>query len=248
MNDKYTVETCFSPALFPYRMTTDNYVVVIVDILRATTSINAAFENGVEAIIPVAEVETARQWKQKGVLVASEREGVTLDFADFGNSAFNFMNPAVKGQTIAYSTTNGTQAIEMAVSNGAEAVIGSFNNLAALIKWIKQQQKNVLILCSGFKNKFCIEDAFFAGALAANLLEDNENYSSHCDSVTVAVDMWNQGKENMLKYIEKAAHRERLRERKQDDVLEYSFTLNNVSAVPFYDKASGKLFNATLNK
>jgi 2-phosphosulfolactate phosphatase len=192
MNEKYTVETCFSPALFPYRMTTENYVVVIVDILRATTSVNAAFDNGVEAIIPVAEVEKARKYKHEGFLVASEREGKTLDFADFGNSAFNFMTPEVRGKTLVYSTTNGTQAIEMAVSNGADAVIGSFNNLEALARWIEKQEQNVLILCSGFKNKFCIEDAFFAGALAERLLDNHSRYASVCDSVTVSLDMWRQ--------------------------------------------------------
>ncbi len=247
MNTKYTLETCFSPALFPYRITHENYVVVVVDVLRATTSINAAFDNGVSSIIPVADVETAREFKAKGYLVASEREGKTLDFADFGNSAFNFMVPEVRGKTIVYSTTNGTQAIDMAVSNGADAVIGSFNNLKPLVNWLESQQKNVLILCSGFKNKFCIEDAFFAGALADELLQ-TDSFSSNCDSVTVSLDMWNSGKQDMLGYIEKAAHRDRLRQRQQDDVLEYSFTLNNVTAVPVYQPDNRRLVNARVNK
>ncbi len=247
MDNKYTLETCISPALFPYRITRENYVVVVVDILRATTSINAAFENKVQSIIPVADVEIAREFKAKGYLVASEREGKTLDFADFGNSAFNFMIPEVQGKTIVYSTTNGTQAIDMAVSNGADAVIGSFNNLKSLADWLIEQQKNVLILCSGFKNKFCIEDTFFAGALADELLA-TENFRSNCDSVTVSLDMWKEGKSDMLSYIEKAAHRVRLRQRQQDDVLEYSFTLNNVSAVPVYQPENRRLVNARVNK
>ena len=247
MDINYTLETCFSPALFPYRITRDNYVVVVVDVLRATTSINAAFENKVQSIIPVADVETAREFKAKGYLVASEREGKTLDFADFGNSAFNFMIPDVQGKTIVYSTTNGTQAIDMAVSNGAGAVIGSFNNLKPLADWLEEQHKNVLILCSGFKNKFCIEDAFFAGALADELLQ-TDSFSSNCDSVTVSLDMWKEGKSDMLGYIQKAAHRERLRQRQQDDVLEYSLTLNNVTAVPVYQPESRKLVNARVNK
>lgn len=246
MKEKYRVETCFTPALFPHRIIKENYLVVIVDILRATTSINAAFANEVEAIIPVASVEEAKSWKEKGVLVASERDGMKLDFADFGNSAFSFMTPEVKGKTIAYSTTNGTQAVDMAVSNGAEVVIGSFNNLTALGDWIATQQKNVVILCSGFKNKFCIEDAFFAGALADYLLKSKEGFSSNCDATTISMDMWSDGQSDILKYIDKAAHRERLRQRGQDDVLEYSFTIDNAPVVPVLDKESGRLIN-TLN-
>ncbi len=247
MSDKNTVEVAFSPVLYPHKLTRENFVVVIVDILRATTSITAAFDNGVKEIIPVGSVEEARKWKERGYLVASERDGVTLDFADFGNSAFNFMTPQVKGKTIAYSTTNGTQAIEMANDSGEEVAIGSFNNLKAVTDWILTLHKNVVILCSGYKNKFNLEDSFYAGALAHNLIQSGQ-YKAECDSVTVAVDMWLSGKDNIEMYINKAAHRERLRSRGQDDVLEYTFTIDNSSALPLLRKSDKRLFNAALNK
>jgi len=247
MSNKRTVEVTFSPVLYPYKLTGENFVVVIVDILRATTSITAAFDNGVKEIIPVGSIEEARKWKDKGYLVASERDGKTLDFADFGNSAFNFMTSQVKGKTIAYSTTNGTQAIEMANKNGEEVIIGSFNNLKAVTDWILSIDKNVVVLCSGYKNKFNLEDSFYAGALANNLMESGK-YIADCDSSTVAIDMWLAGKENIEMYINKAAHRERLRKRGQDDVLKYTFTIDNSSAVPILRKSDKRLYDASVNK
>lgn len=246
MKDKRTVEVAFSPVLYPHKLTQENFVVVIVDILRATTSITAAFENGVKEIIPVGSVEEARNWKERGYLVASERDGKTLDFADFGNSAFNFMTPEVRGKTIAYSTTNGTQAIEMANKNGEEVVIGAFNNLQAITDWIRGIDKNVVVLCSGYKNKFNLEDSFYAGALAHNLVETGL-FAAECDSANAAIDMWLTGRSNIEMYINKASHRERLRDRGQDDVLEYTFTIDNATAVPILRKSDKRLYNAAMN-
>ncbi|MFC2100457.1 2-phosphosulfolactate phosphatase [Bacteroidota bacterium] len=228
--DKKTIEVCFTPKLFPFIMTEDNFIVVIVDILRATTSICVALDHGVKSMIPVASVDEARNYKNQGFLVASERDGKVLDFADFGNSAFNFMGEGVKGKTIVYSTTNGTKAIEMA-KDSEKVVIGSFINLSALASWLIAQERNVVILCAGWKGKFNLEDSVFAGALAEKLLE-NENFITDCDSTKASVDLWNISRNDILKYIEKASHRTRLRNLVLDDVMEYSFTLDISRVIP----------------
>ena len=234
MNEpKKTVEVCFTPLLFPEKVTKESYIVVIVDILRATTSICAAFENNVKKIIPVPDYEKARQYKEKGYIVASEKEGKVMDFADFGNSPFNFLKKEVREKTIAYCTTNGTKAIDMA-KDCDKVVIGSFLNLTALSNWLKNQNKNVVILCAGWKNKFNLEDSIFAGALAEKLLSD-KNFISHCDSAMAAIDLWNISKNNLLKYIEKASHRHRLKKLVLDDVLEYSFTPDSSEVIPVYE-------------
>lgn len=225
-----TIEVVFSPKLFADRLTTENFIVVITDILRASTSICAAFANGVRALIPLASIEEARKYKTKGHLVASERDGKVLDFADFGNSAFNFMTTEVKGKTIAYSTTNGTYAIEMA-RNSEGVVIGAFTNLSVLSGWLNEQNKNVVILCAGWKNKFNLEDSLFAGALTEKLTE-NYNFLINCDSAHAAVDLWKTAKTDIFWYIEKAAHRHRLKKLGLDDVLEYSLTPDTTEVVP----------------
>ena len=110
---KRKLETCFSPALYEAELHSDS-IVVIIDILRASSAICTAFANGAESIIPVAGVDEAKEYKNRGFLVAAERDGYVLDFADFGNSPFNFTREKVQGKTIVYSTTNGTGIIKMA--------------------------------------------------------------------------------------------------------------------------------------
>ena len=233
MTVKPTIEVCFTPKLFSEILTTENYVVVLVDILRATTSICAAFSNGVSRIIPVGDMEEARIYKEKGFLVASEQDGKKLDFADFGNSAFSFTKENVSGKTLVYCTTNGTKALEIARS-AEQIVIGSFINLSALTKWIRDRKVNVVILCSGWKNKFCLEDTLFAGALSSSLLE-KPDFRSNCDSVMASIDLWNLAKTDILGYIEKAAHRHRLKRLGLDDVIAYSFTQDQTDVVPVFD-------------
>lgn len=241
---QFTIEICFTPKLFGDIQTKDNYIVVLVDILRATTSICAAFENGVRCILPVATIEAAREMKSKGYLVASELDGKKLDFADFGNSAFNFTREAIGDKTLVYCTTNGTKALDIA-KHAEKIAIGAFINLSALSAWLLEQQKNVVILCSGWKNKFCLEDAIFGGALAQKLLE-HPAFVTHCDSVRAAMDLWNLASNDLLGYIEKAAHRHRLKKLELDDVVPYSFTIDLTRVVPVYSK--GEIFDEQLKK
>ena len=233
---KNTIEVCFTPNLFDNILTKEPFIVVLTDILRATTSICTAIANGVEAILPVATLEEARKLKEQGYLVASEQDGKKVDFADFGNSSFSFTRENVGGKTLVYCTTNGTRALDIARS--AEIiVIGSFINLNAVKNWVLSQHKNVVILCSGWKNKFCLEDCLYAGALAEGLSATG-TFCPACDSSEAAMDLWKLAKNDVLGYIEKAAHRHRLKKLGLDDVIPYSFTLDLTDVVPVFD---GKL-------
>jgi len=228
-----TIEVCFTPKLFADITTKENYIVVLADILRATTSICAAFENGVKEIIPVASLDQAREMKEKGYMVASEQDGKKLDWADFGNSAFNFSQSAVGGKTLVYCTTNGTRAIEIA--KGAHKIaMGAFVNISALCDWLVKQEKNVVILCSGWKNKFCLEDSLFAGALASKLIS-HEGFCTVCDSAHASMDLWDIASPGLLTYLEKAAHRHRLKKLDLDDVIPYSFTPDSTMVVPVFE-------------
>ena len=233
LQDKRNVEVCLSPALFPDILTQDDFIVVLVDILRATTTICTAVANGVEAIIPVATHDEARELKMKGFLVASEKDGVQLDFADSGNSAFSFTSEAIGGKTLVYCTTNGTRALQLA--KGADGVaIGAFVNISALTEWLATRQKDVVVLCSGWKSRFCLEDTLFAGALTSRLLETGR-FATECDSAHAAMDLWRVAEGDVLGYIEKAAQRHRLKRLGLDDVIPYSFTCDLVDVVPVFD-------------
>ncbi len=233
LQEKKCVEVCFSPGLFQDILTKGDFIVVLVDILRATTTICTAVGNGAEAIIPVASHEEARQLKSQGFLVASEKDGVQLDFADFGNSAFSFTRDAIGGKTLVYCTTNGTRALETAKS-ASSIVIGAFINISALTQWLARKQKDVVILCSGWKDKFCLEDTLFAGALTERLLGTGL-FESECDSAAASVDLWNLAEGDVLGYIGKAAQRHRLKRLGLDDVIPYSFEFDQVKVVPVFD-------------
>ena len=231
---KYTVEVCFSPKLYEYKLTKNNFIVVIVDILRASTSICAAFDHGVSEIIPVAGVEAAREYKDKGYIVACERDGKVLDFADAGNSPSDFLNNDFVQKTVAYSTTNGTKAIRQA-SDAEEIVIGSFANLNSLAGWLKKRNKNIVIFCAAWKNLFNLEDSVFAGALSEILLHD-KNYYTECDSVKAGIDLWEVAKKNLPAYLGKSSHRNRLRHLVSESDYRYTVTLDSTGVIPHLER------------
>ena len=226
---KRRLETCFSPALF---MQDENHesIVVVIDILRASSAICTAFANGAAEIIPVAEVSEAKEYKSKGYLVAAERDGYVLDFADFGNSPYNFSEEKVRGKSIAYSTTNGTRIINLA-SASYLTVIGSFLNSIALAEWLSKQDRDVLLFCAGWKNRFNIEDTICAGALAEKLMQSG-NFSTSCDSTLAAMDLWSLAEKDPIGYIDKAAQRSRLRDKGLDDCIAFCLTTGFTEKIP----------------
>ncbi|MDP4185111.1 MAG: 2-phosphosulfolactate phosphatase [Bacteroidota bacterium] len=233
MEQQNQLEVCFTPAIYD-RYASDDKIVVVVDILRATSSICAAFENGAEAIIPVSTVGEAREMKKKGYIVASERDGYVLDFADFGNCPMNFTAERVKGKELVYSTTNGTRSVNMA-SHSRKVVIGSFLNISAIANWIVKQSSPVLILCASWKDRFSLEDAVFAGALCKKLTDSGKFYTI-CDSALAAMDLWSIASKDLFSYIQKAAQKGRLAEKGLDYCIEYCHTLNTTTVIPVFEK------------
>lgn len=230
--EKRNIEVCFTPALFQgYRNT--EAIAVITDILRATSAIVTAFDNGVERIIPVGTLEEARAYKEKGFMVAAERDGIVRDFADFGNSPHNFTPERIAGREIVYSTTNGTQAIHVA-SGCHRVLIGAYLNFTAVFEWLNKQNRDVVILCAGWKNKFNLEDSLYAGALSDKLLSAG-NYQTICDSTLASLDLWEKARTDLMGYIDKVAQRERLRRNKLDDVIEYCHTFDKTRVIPVLD-------------
>ena len=223
------IEICFTPALYNLYHNTEANVVVI-DIMRATTSICAAFAAGADKIIPVGTVEDAKKMKEAGYILAAERDGIVLDFADFGNSPNLFTPERVKGKTIAYSTTNGTQAINMA-KDSKHVIIGAFINLSEVVEFLISDNSDVVIFCSGWKKKFNIEDTLCAGAIASKLIESGK-FSTICDSTYASIDLWNIAKSDIMTYIEIAAHRHRLRGIVSDKIVEYCHAIDVVKVLP----------------
>jgi 2-phosphosulfolactate phosphatase len=108
------LEVCLTPALIPLYDVKD-YIVVVIDIFRATTSICYGIDNGAEAIIPVSQVEECSAYLEKGFdyLLAAERNGEVVPGFDFGNSPFSYTKEKVEGKTVVLTTTNGTHALHL---------------------------------------------------------------------------------------------------------------------------------------
>lgn len=229
MEKRNKVEVCFSPAIYSAFQNNDA-VVVIVDILRATSAIITAFMNGADKIIPVATLEEARAYKEMGYMVAAERDGIVRDFADFGNSPFNFTADRVRGKEIVYSTTNGTNSIMMA-SSSFRVIIGAYLNLNSIARYVIDKNHDLLVLCAGWKTKFNLEDTLFAGALSGLVLK-NSNFYTICDSTLASIDLWDTARKDLMGYINKVAQRHRLKKNKLDDVIEYCHTMDQTDIIP----------------
>jgi 2-phosphosulfolactate phosphatase len=225
-----SIEVCLSPALFPFKTTNENFIVVIVDVLRATSAFCAAFDSGVKLLIPVSGLEELLEYKNKGFLTAAERDGNKVDFADFGNSPTVFLQSDLKGKELAYSTTNGTRAIEM-IKSCENIVAAAFVNLDALCEWLISQNKNVVILCSGWKNTFSLEDTLCAGALV-ELLQTSGKFEPVCDASYSALNLWQSSKKDLLMIVKQANHYKRLLAKGLNDDLEHCFRLNISNAIP----------------
>lgn len=229
MSEKPTIEVCFSPKLYEHKLTKGNFITVIVDILRATTSICAAFDHGVKLIIPVSGLDEARRMKEQGFIIACERDGQVMDFADIGNSASDFIRKDLIGETVVFSTTNGTKTIHMA-RDAQEVLIGAFVNFAALTDYLIRQQKNVVVFCAAWKNLFNLEDSVFGGAVAQKLLENG--FITFCDAALGAIDMWEKARPDLKTYLARSSHRNRLRHLVSDEDFNYTVTLNSTSVIP----------------
>ncbi len=182
------IELALTPALYPWRSIREHHTTVAVDVLRATTSICAAFTAGVEEIVPLDTLEGLEPYRREGYLRAAERGGQKVDGAECGNSPTEYLTMDLRGQRMAYSTTNGTVSI-LRGSDADRTLVGCFANISALTERLLRQPQDLVILCSGWKNDFSIEDTLFAGALCQRLMADGAYVSDH-DAVHMAVDLW----------------------------------------------------------
>ncbi|WP_345221604.1 2-phosphosulfolactate phosphatase [Hymenobacter koreensis] len=224
-----TVDICFSPELLPlYDL--KGKVAVVVDILRATSSIVTALANGVTHVFPVAELaECAALGQEHGCLTAAERDGRAAEGFDLGNSPFGYLDGVlpVRGRAVAISTTNGTLALRRSLSADA-VVVGAFLNLQAVVDFAQVQQKDVVVVCAGWKGKFCLEDTVFGGALAERLADTFDVASS--DATLAALHLWQQAKADLHAYLLQSSHVRRLNSLEANKDFEFCLRLDEYPA------------------
>jgi len=224
------VEVVLSPALFPAYFESTDCTVVVIDVFRATSAICAAFESGIKGLIPVANLEEAIKYKSEGYKVGAERNAEVVDGFDFGNSPLGFKDGKFKGETIVLTTTNGTKAVDVAKS-AANVVIGSFANLTAVCEYIEKADKDVLLFCAGWKDRFNLEDTLFAGAVAQKITQ-NLRFQNISDSTIAAINMYDAAKTDMYGFLGSSSHRKRLSRLNMEEDVIYCLSLDQTDIVP----------------
>lgn len=183
------------------------------------------------------------EYKEKGYLAGAERKGQIVEGFDFGNSPFSYMRAEFRGQEVVLTTTNGTKSLDVA-KDAEIVVVGSFLNLDALSEWLSKQDKNVLCLCSGWQDKFNLEDTICAGAICEFLINTG-NFVSEEDSSIAAKYLYLSAKDNYLGYLKSSSHRRRLKNLNLNEDIKYCLTPNQTRVIPILK--NGKLVELSEN-
>lgn len=238
MSKKPSLHTSLSPALL-HLYDLSNSVVVIIDVFRATSTIASALHNGAKCVIPVDSVPKAIEISRSiDGIAAGERDGKIADGLEHGNSPLEYGREFIENKTLVLTTTNGTRLLHMALERGAETIIsGSFPNLSAVADYLVAKNKNVILGCAGWKDRFNLEDTLFAGAVISRI---KKHFTIHCDSSLMAEQMFNKNKNNLIEYAPKLTHYHRLVERfGLIDDIRFCLTTDIANVLPEYK--DGKL-------
>lgn len=239
MNTKPALYTSLSPALL-HLYDVSNSVVVIIDVLRATSTIATALYNGAKSIIPVDSVAKCIELgKQIDGITAGERDGKVAEGLVHGNSPFEYPRDFIENKTLVLTTTNGTRLLQMALDKGAgEIITGSFPNLSAVCEHLAQTNLNVILGCAAWKDRVNIEDTLFAGAVISRI---QDHFSINCDSSHFAHTMYEKAKRDLFSFMKKndASHYHRLMNFGLEKDIRYCLTPDGANVLPVYKE--GKL-------
>jgi 2-phosphosulfolactate phosphatase len=236
---KPSLYTVLSPALL-HLYDVNNTIVVVIDILRATSTIATALYNGAREIIPVDSVERCIQLgKELECITAGERDGQVAPGLQYGNSSFEYPRDFINGKTLVLTTTNGTKLLHMALARGAtEIVTGSFLNLSAVCDHLVQMKKNVILACAAWKDRVNMEDTLFAGAVAERV---KEHFTINCDSSHLSRNLYRMGQKDLYGFMKEndASHYHRLTNFGLERDIRHCLTPDLANVLPEY--SNGKL-------
>jgi len=234
-----TISTSLSPSLLQLYDVSGS-IVVIIDVLRATSTIANALYNGAKSIIPVDSVaECIKLGKQMDVITAGERDGRIADGLKYGNTPLQYTREFIKGKTLVLTTTNGTRLLHMAIAEGAQGIItGSFCNLSAVCDYLTSQNKNVILACAAWKDRVNIEDTLFAGAVVSRI---KDKFHQNCDATKIAETLYLQAKDDLFGFMKEqnASHYQRLMGYGLEEDIRFCLTIDNANLLIIYE--SGRL-------
>ncbi|MBC7886845.1 MAG: 2-phosphosulfolactate phosphatase [Ferruginibacter sp.] len=236
---KPSLYTSLSPALLQLYDVSSS-IVVIIDVLRATSTIATVLFNGAKNIIPVDSVaECIRIGKQIEGVTAGERDGHVAEGLVHGNSPFEYPGEFISGKTLVLTTTNGTKLLHMALDRGAKGIItGSFVNLSAVCDYLIAANMPVILGCAAWKDRVNIEDTLFAGAVISRI---KSHFNINCDSSQMAETMYGDAKKDLYEFMKSknASHYERLTKYGLEKDIRYCLTTDVANVLCMYE--GGKL-------
>lgn len=210
---------------------------VVIDVLRATTTIATALNAGAEAVQAFSDLDRLMQvsetWLPEKRLRAGERGGAKVEGYDMGNSPLDCTPDLVKGKRLFISTTNGTRALQR-VEQSSIVIAGAIVNRQAVARYLLQKQPETLWLVgSGWEGGYSLEDTVCAGAIAHALMVENpETIAVGNDEVVAAIALYTQWKHDLLSLFEQASHGQRLLRLKCDEDLKYCAQIDLLDALP----------------
>lgn len=238
-SSKPHLHTCLSPALL-HLYDVSSSIVVIIDVLRATSTIATALHNGAKEIIPVDSVsDCIRIGKETGGITAGERDGKVAEGLTYGNSPFEYPASFIEGKTLVLTTTNGTKLLHMALDKNAKGIItGSFPNLSAVCNYLVAQKQPVILGCAAWKDRVNIEDTLFAGAVISRI---KNHFNINCDSSAMASTLYEMAKSNLFDFMKtkQASHFLRLSNYGLEKDIQYCLTEDIADTLCIYE--DGKL-------
>jgi 2-phosphosulfolactate phosphatase len=209
---------------------------VVIDVLRASSTIITALANGAKEVVPVGTVEFAV--KVSGgifggqTLLGGERNTKKIEGFALGNSPSEYTKEIVSGKSIVFYSTNGSRAIVKA-KYSANLFVCAFNNLKALAKHLKKKNEDVIILCAGNNNFFCLEDSVCAGMLVSELIAGNKKNELN-DASTSALTLFKSSGRDIFKMLCKTDHGQLLINNGFKDDLKACAELDVTDVIPSY--------------
>jgi 2-phosphosulfolactate phosphatase len=210
-------------------------IVVVIDVLRATSVIVHAMSQGALEIIPLATIEEAFQMAKlfpRGfVIMGGERESKSIPGFDLGNSPKEYVADRVKGKKLILTTTNGTRAFHV-VSSGREILAGSFFNIGAVAQRCLESNRNLLIFPSGDEGNYSLEDTLCGGMLIDLIIQKEKKKISLTDASYSAQILYQRFKDNLVEAFQLSHHGKELIHRGFEDDLAYCAQIDMTDIVP----------------
>lgn len=218
--------------------------VVVIDVLRACSTIATALNNGARSVVPVADMaqagKIASNLDQQSYLLGGERDGENIEGYHLGNSPLEYTASKVSDRTIILNTTNGTVAIDGA--RGAEhLLIGTFLNAARVVDFVREAGNDATIICAGWRNRVSLEDTLCAGLLLYRLWDGNEP-PAVSDTAHIAFTQYAHDRSDLRTALRRCNHAQWLTSRGYGADVEYCFQLDALPVLPYYQESRLVLF------